>query len=76
MGFCPNENLFERSLKRFFINLGEVIEKQFQIVDPDIRVAESPRMSLRFIKKCYRAAKNDRTISCLEVINYWIKKTP
>jgi hypothetical protein len=36
MGCCPNENLFERSLKRFLlINLGEVKEKRFQLFEPE-----------------------------------------
>jgi len=35
-GCCPNENLFERSLKRFlFINLGEVKEMRFQLFEPE-----------------------------------------
>ena len=57
-GCCPNENLFERSLKRFlFINLGEVKEKRFQLFEPEGRVLESPGTSLRFIKKCFRASE-------------------
>jgi hypothetical protein len=57
-GCCPNENLFERSLKRFlFINLGEVEEKRFQLFEPEGRVLESPGTSLRFIKKCFRASE-------------------
>jgi hypothetical protein len=57
-GCCPNENLFERSLKRFlFINLGEVKEKRFQLFEPEGRVLESPGTSLRFIKKCFSASE-------------------
>jgi len=57
-GCCSNENLLERSLKRFlFINLGKVKEKQFQLFEPEGRVFESPGTSLRFIKKCFRASK-------------------
>jgi hypothetical protein len=57
-GCCPNENLFERSLKRFLlINLGEVKEKRFQLFEPEGRVLESPGTSLRFIKKCFRASE-------------------
>jgi hypothetical protein len=59
-GCCPNENLFERSLKRFlFINLGAVKEKRFQLFELEGRVLESPGTSLRFIKKCFRASEND-----------------
>jgi hypothetical protein len=59
-GCCPNENLFERSLKPFlFINLGEVKDKRFQLVEPEGRVLESPETSLRFIKKVSEPAKND-----------------
>jgi hypothetical protein len=58
MGCRPNENLFERSLKRFLlINLGEVKEKRFQLFEPEGRVLESPGTSLRFIKKCFRASE-------------------
>jgi hypothetical protein len=33
---CSNDNLFERSLKHFlFINLGEVKEKRFQLVESE-----------------------------------------
>jgi hypothetical protein len=57
-GCCPNENLFERSLKRFlFIILGEVKEKRFQLFEPKGRVLGSPGTSLRFIKKCFRASE-------------------
>jgi hypothetical protein len=57
-GLLPNENLFERSLKRFlFINLGEVKEERFQLFEPEGRVLESPGTSLRFIKKCFRASE-------------------
>jgi len=57
-GCCPNENLFERSLKRFlFINLGELKEKRFQLFEPEGRVLESPGASLRFIKKRFRASE-------------------
>jgi hypothetical protein len=57
-GCCPNENLFERSLKRFlFINLGEVKEKRFQLLEPEGRVLESPGTSLRFIKKRFKASE-------------------
>jgi hypothetical protein len=55
---CPNENLFERSLKRFLlINLGEVKEKRFQLFEPEGRVLESSGTSLRFIKKYFRASE-------------------
>ena len=38
----PNENLFERSLKRFlFINLGQVKEIRLQLFEPEGRVLES-----------------------------------
>jgi hypothetical protein len=58
MGCCPNENLFERSLKGFlFINLGEVKEKRFQLVEPEGRVLKSPVTSLRCIKKYFRASE-------------------
>jgi hypothetical protein len=57
-GCCPKENFFERSLKRFLsINLGEVKEKRFQLVEPRGRVLESPGTSLRFIKKCFGASE-------------------
>jgi hypothetical protein len=57
-GCCPNKNLFERSLKRFlFINLGEVKEKRFQLLEPEGRVLESPGTRLRCIKKCFRASE-------------------
>jgi hypothetical protein len=43
IGCCPDENLFERSLKRFLlINLGEVKEKRFQLFEPEGRVLGSP----------------------------------
>ncbi len=57
-GFYPNENFFERSLKRFLmINLGEVKETRVQLFEPEGRVLESPGTSLRFIKKCFRASE-------------------
>jgi hypothetical protein len=57
-GCCPNENLFQRSLKRFLsINLGEVKEKRFQLLELEGRVLESPGTSLRFIKKCIGASE-------------------
>jgi hypothetical protein len=57
-GCCPNKNLFERSLKRFLcINLGEVKENRFQLVEPEGRVLESPGTSLRFFKKRFRASE-------------------
>ena len=49
-GCCPNQNSFERSLKRFyFINLGEAEEMRFQLSEPEGRVLKSPEASLRFI---------------------------
>jgi hypothetical protein len=58
MGCCPNENLFERSLKGFlFITLGEVKEKRFQMVESEERVWESPGASLGFIKKRFSASE-------------------
>jgi hypothetical protein len=57
-GCCPNENLFERSLKSsLFINLGEVKEKQFQLFEAEGRVLESLGTSLRYIKKCFRTSE-------------------
>jgi hypothetical protein len=57
-GLFQNENLFERSLKRFLLlNLGEVKEMRFQLFEPEGRVLESPGTSLRFIKKCFRASE-------------------
>jgi len=51
-GCCPNNNLFERSLKRsLFINLGEVKEMRFQLFEPEGRVLESSEASLGCIKK-------------------------
>jgi hypothetical protein len=60
MGCWPKKNLFERSLKRFlFINLGEVKEVRFQLLEPVGRVLESPGTSLRFIKNVSEQAKSD-----------------
>jgi hypothetical protein len=57
-GCCPNENLFERSLKRFLpINLGEVKEKRFQLFELEGRVLESPGTSLRCIEKRFRVSE-------------------
>jgi hypothetical protein len=39
------------------INLGEVKEKRFQLLEPEGRVLESPGMSLRYIKKYFRASE-------------------
>jgi len=55
-GCCPNENLFERSLKRFlFINLGEVKEKRFQLFESEGRVLESPVTSLKIYQKMFQS---------------------
>jgi hypothetical protein len=50
-GCCPNEELFERSLKWFLlINLGEVKEKRFQLFEPEGLVfADENEMNLRLI---------------------------
>jgi hypothetical protein len=40
-----------------FINLGEVKEKRFQLLEPGERVLGSPGTSLRFIKKWFRASE-------------------
>jgi hypothetical protein len=57
-GCCPNENLIERSLKRFlFITLGKVKEKRFQLFEPEGRVLESPGACFRFIKKRFRTSE-------------------
>jgi hypothetical protein len=39
------------------MNLGEVKEKRFQLLEPEGRVLESPGTSLRFIKKCFGASE-------------------
>jgi hypothetical protein len=40
-----------------FINLGEVKEKQSQLLEPEGRVLGSPGTSLRFIKKCFKTSE-------------------
>jgi hypothetical protein len=58
MGFCPDKNTFERSLKLFLlINLGEAEDKRFQLFEPIGRVLKSPEASLRFIKKCFQTKR-------------------
>jgi hypothetical protein len=39
------------------MNLGEVKEKRFQLVEPEGRVLELPGTSLGFVKKCFRASE-------------------
>ena len=57
-GWCPNENSFERSLKRFLsTNLGEAEDKRWQLFEPEGRVLTSPGASLRFVKKRFRPSE-------------------
>jgi len=57
-GCCPNENPFERSLKRFLLtNLGEVEDKRCQLFELQGRVLTSPGGSLRFVKKRFRPSE-------------------
>jgi hypothetical protein len=60
MGCCPSENLFERSLKRFFlINLGEVKEKRFQLFEPKGEFWNRLERALDLSKNVSEPAKND-----------------
>jgi hypothetical protein len=47
-------------LKRFlFINLGEVKEKRFQLLEPEEQILESPGTSLDLSNNVSEPAKND-----------------
>jgi coenzyme F420-reducing hydrogenase gamma subunit len=59
-GCCPNENLFERSLKRFLlINLGEVKEKRFQLFEPKGEFWDRLERALDLSKNVSEPVKND-----------------
>jgi len=57
-GCSPNKNRFECSLKPFlFINLGQVKEIRFQLLEPEGSVLESFEASLRCVKKRFGAGE-------------------
>jgi hypothetical protein len=59
-GYCPNVNLFERSLKRFFlINLGEVKESDSNCLSPKGEFWNRLERALDLLKNVSEPAKND-----------------
>ena len=51
-GCCPNNNSFERALRRFLpTNVGEVEDQRCQLFEPEGRVLTSPGASPTFVKK-------------------------